>query len=177
MVNAKSAQVVNLGSAGTLAPHFDAADRAIQSNNAVAALWPKRVRVLPKGLRLLPPAVDTDTERIVYDAVVNRQEERIAHGLHVITSANLRKTAPRDLFGVNLSIRQAQDLGTLTEGLNMDKQERLKLAVHLVGGTLGKELFAMPDRHHELVHILKVAYNVIAEIDRVVPEKGPTSLA
>ena len=39
---------------------------------------------------------------------VNRQEKQIAHGLHVITFANLRKTAPPRLFEVNLPIRQAQ---------------------------------------------------------------------
>jgi hypothetical protein len=58
----------------------------------------------------------------------------------------------------------------------MDKQERLKLAVQLVSGTVSRELFAVPDRHHELVQILKGAYNVILEVDRVLPDKGPASL-
>ena len=58
----------------------------------------------------------------------------------------------------------------------MDKQERLKLAVQLVSGTFSAELFSVPDRHHELVQILKGAYNVILEVDRVLPEKGPASL-
>ena len=59
----------------------------------------------------------------------------------------------------------------------MDKQERLKLAVQLVSGTLSSDLFAVPNRHHELVQILKGAYNVLVEVDRVLPEKGPASLA
>jgi hypothetical protein len=58
----------------------------------------------------------------------------------------------------------------------MDKQERLKLAVQLISGTVDKEWFAVPEHHHELVHILKGAYNVIVEVDRVLPEKGPASL-
>lgn len=55
----------------------------------------------------------------------------------------------------------------------MDKRERLMLAVQLVGGSIDKELFAAPDRHVDLVQILKGAYNVIVEVDRVIPEKGP----
>ncbi|MBI2288894.1 MAG: hypothetical protein HYU73_00880 [Betaproteobacteria bacterium] len=55
----------------------------------------------------------------------------------------------------------------------MDKRERLELAVQLVGGSIDKELFATPDRHAHLVQILKGAYNVIVEADRVIPEKGP----
>ena len=58
----------------------------------------------------------------------------------------------------------------------MDKQERIKLAVQLVSGTFSGELFSVPDRHHELVQILKGAYNVILEVDRALPEKGPASL-
>lgn len=55
----------------------------------------------------------------------------------------------------------------------MDKRERLELAVQLVGGSIDKELFATPDRHKDLIHILKGAYNIILEVDRVIPEKGP----
>ena len=55
----------------------------------------------------------------------------------------------------------------------MDKRQRLELAVQLVGGSIDKELFATPDRHAHLVQILKGAYNVIVEVDRVIPEKGP----
>ena len=58
----------------------------------------------------------------------------------------------------------------------MDKQERLKLAVQLVGGSIDKELFATPNRHADLVQILKGAYNIIVEVDRVIPEKGPAPL-
>jgi hypothetical protein len=58
----------------------------------------------------------------------------------------------------------------------MDKRERLELAVQLVGGSIDKELFATPNRHADLVQILKGAYNIIVEVDRVIPEKGPAPL-
>jgi hypothetical protein len=61
-------------------------------------------------------------------------------------------------------------------GLNMDKQERLKLAVQLIAGCVNKEMFVSPNRHPELIEILKAAYNIIVEIDRTIPEKGPASL-
>ena len=58
----------------------------------------------------------------------------------------------------------------------MDKQERLALAVQLIGGCIDKDLFATPNRHEDLVHILKGAYNIIVEVDRIIPEKGPAPL-
>ena len=59
----------------------------------------------------------------------------------------------------------------------MDKQERLKLAVQLIAGCIGKEMFESSNRHPELIEILKGAYNIIVEIDRTIPEKGPASLS
>jgi len=58
----------------------------------------------------------------------------------------------------------------------MDKQERLKLAVQLIAGCVSKEMFEAPNRHPELIEMLKDAYNIIVEVDRTIPEKGPASL-
>jgi len=58
----------------------------------------------------------------------------------------------------------------------MTKDDRLKLAVQLVSGTLPQEVFADPGRHHEAIAAIKGAYDIVVALDRSIPAKGPASL-
>lgn len=59
----------------------------------------------------------------------------------------------------------------------MNKDDRLKLAVQLVSGVFGKELFATPNRHHEAIEALRGAYDIIVAVDRFLPAKGPAQFS
>ena len=54
-----------------LAPHFESANRLLRSEGGLGpARWTNRIRVLPKGIQLLPPKIDPQAQRTVYDALL-----------------------------------------------------------------------------------------------------------
>ena len=58
-----------------LAPHFEAAERALKSEGGLGpARWTSLIRVLPKGIQLLPPKIDPQAQRSVYDALLRDKQ-------------------------------------------------------------------------------------------------------
>ena len=74
---------------------------------------------------------------------VNRQEEHVAHELHVTTHANLRKTAPQGLFGLHFT----NSPGTRS----LDENGKTKPPLALV------KLLKVLDRHPDLLEEFKAA--------------------
>ena len=67
----------------TLEPHFAAAERVLAETGALGpGRWTKRIRVLPKGLQLLPPKVDAGAQKTVYDALLREKRLAIAYRPH-----------------------------------------------------------------------------------------------
>lgn len=63
-----------------LTPHFESADKTLKSDGGLGpARWTRRIRVLPKGLQLLPPKVDAAAQRTVYDALLWAKRLEIAY--------------------------------------------------------------------------------------------------
>ena len=57
-----------------LAPHFESAERVLKSEGGLGpARWTSIVRVLPKGMQLLPPKIDPQAQRTVYDALLRKK--------------------------------------------------------------------------------------------------------
>lgn len=57
-----------------LEPHFEAAERMLNSEGGLGpARWTSAVRVLPKGIQLLPPKINSYAQRTVYDALLRER--------------------------------------------------------------------------------------------------------
>lgn len=57
-----------------LAPHFESAERVLKSEGGLGpARWTSLIRVLPKGIQLLPPKIDLQAQRTVYDALLRKK--------------------------------------------------------------------------------------------------------
>ena len=66
-----------------LEPHFAAAERVLAETGALGpGRWTKRIRVLPKGLQLLPPKVDAGAQNTVYDALLREKRLAITYRPH-----------------------------------------------------------------------------------------------
>ncbi|HQP34472.1 MAG TPA: WYL domain-containing protein [Polyangiaceae bacterium] len=77
LMRAYAAPVLPRATFKTLQPYFDRARASLQrSPNVRMARWPRKVKVLPRGLELLPPSVSDAVLEVVYAALL---EERQFH--------------------------------------------------------------------------------------------------
>jgi hypothetical protein len=58
-----------------LAPHFESANKLLKSKGGLGpARWTNLIRALPKGIQLLPPKIDPQAQRTVYDALLREKQ-------------------------------------------------------------------------------------------------------
>ncbi len=62
-----------------LSPYFKAADNMLTDLGGQLASWPDKVRVLPRGQPLLPPVIDPDVQRIVYQALMENRRAEVVY--------------------------------------------------------------------------------------------------
>ena len=62
-----------------LSPYFKAADHVLTEFGGKLAAWPDKVRVLPRGQPLLPPVIDPDVQRIVYQALMENRRAEVVY--------------------------------------------------------------------------------------------------
>jgi len=62
-----------------LSPYFKAADNLLSDLGGNLATWPDKVRVLPRGQPLLPPRIDLDVQRIVYQALMENRRVEVVY--------------------------------------------------------------------------------------------------
>jgi predicted DNA-binding transcriptional regulator YafY len=62
-----------------LSPYFKAADKVLTEMGGKLASWPDKVRFLPRGQPLLPPVIDPDVQRIVYQALMENRRAEVVY--------------------------------------------------------------------------------------------------
>ena len=62
-----------------LSPYFKAADNLLTDLGGQLASWPDKVRVLPRGQPLLPPVIDPEVQRIVYQALMENRRAEVVY--------------------------------------------------------------------------------------------------
>lgn len=62
-----------------LSPYFKAADNLLTDLGGQLASWPNKVRVLPRGQPLLPPVIDPEVQRIVYQALMENCRAEVVY--------------------------------------------------------------------------------------------------
>lgn len=62
-----------------LSPYFNAADNVLTDMGGKLASWPDKVRVLPRGQPLLPPRIDPEVQRIVYQALMENRRAEVVY--------------------------------------------------------------------------------------------------
>ena len=62
-----------------LSPYFNAADNVLTEMGGKLAAWPDKVRVLPRGQPLLPPRIDPEIQRIVYQALMENRRAEVVY--------------------------------------------------------------------------------------------------
>lgn len=62
-----------------LSPYFNAADNLLTDLGGNIADWPNKIRVLPRGQPLLPPRINSDVQRIVYQALMENRRAEVAY--------------------------------------------------------------------------------------------------
>lgn len=62
-----------------LSPYFKAADNLLADMGGKLATWPDKVRVLPRGQPLLPPRIDAEVQRIVYQALMENFRAEVVY--------------------------------------------------------------------------------------------------
>jgi predicted DNA-binding transcriptional regulator YafY len=62
-----------------LSPYFNAADNMLAEMGGKLAAWPDKVRVLPRGQPLLPPRIDLEVQRIVYQALMENRRAEVVY--------------------------------------------------------------------------------------------------
>ena len=78
-----------------LAPHFQAANRTLGGEGGQGlARWTRRVRVLPKGMQLLPPKVDPVVQSAVYDALLREKQLEVSYRPRAATEDSNYKVSP-----------------------------------------------------------------------------------
>ena len=77
-----------------LQPWFDAAKNVLGHSGMHLGKWPDRVRVLPKGMPLLPPSIDPLIQSRVYDALLEERWLRIGYRARGDKSARFHEVNP-----------------------------------------------------------------------------------
>lgn len=62
-----------------LTPYFKAADQVLTEAGGKLADWPHKVRVLPRGQPLLPPVIDPEVQRVVYQALMENCRAEVVY--------------------------------------------------------------------------------------------------
>ena len=62
-----------------LNPYFKAANKLLADHGGALATWPDKVRVLPRGQPLLPPRIDPEVQRIVYQALMENRRVEVVY--------------------------------------------------------------------------------------------------
>ena len=62
-----------------LTPYFNSADKLLSEKGGKFAPWPDKVRVLPRGQPLLPPVIDPEVQRIVYQALMENRRAEVVY--------------------------------------------------------------------------------------------------
>lgn len=62
-----------------LSPYFKAANNVLADMGGALASWPDKVRVLPRGQPLLPPRIDPEVQRIVYQALMEDRRAEVVY--------------------------------------------------------------------------------------------------
>jgi predicted DNA-binding transcriptional regulator YafY len=62
-----------------LSPYFKAADNVLTEMGGKLATWPDKVRFLPRGQPLLPPVIDQDVQRIIYQALMESRRAEVVY--------------------------------------------------------------------------------------------------
>lgn len=62
-----------------LSPYFKAADNVLAEMGGKLSSWPDKVRALPRGQPLLPPRIDGDVQRIVYQALMENRRVEVVY--------------------------------------------------------------------------------------------------
>lgn len=77
-----------------LQPWFDAAKNVLGHSGIPLGKWPDKVRVLPKGMPLLPPSIDPLIQSRVYDALLEERWLRIGYRARGEKSARVHEVNP-----------------------------------------------------------------------------------
>ena len=62
-----------------LKPWFESARKALNGSSVPLSKWPEKVRILPKGMPLLPPRIDPEVQGAVYQALLDERWLRISY--------------------------------------------------------------------------------------------------
>ena len=62
-----------------LKPWFETASKVLQNSGMSVTHWPNKVRVIPKGMPLLPPKIDPEIQSTVYSALFEARQLRVAY--------------------------------------------------------------------------------------------------
>ena len=79
---------------GILQPWFQSARDVLAKTNQRLGQWPDKVRVLPKGMPLLPPSIDPLIQSRVYDALLEECWLRIGYRARGEKSARVHEVNP-----------------------------------------------------------------------------------
>lgn len=60
-------------------PWFEAAQKALNGSSVPLSKWPEKVRILPKGMPLLPPRIIPEVQNAVYQALLDERRLRISY--------------------------------------------------------------------------------------------------
>lgn len=62
-----------------LKPWFESASRVLHGSGLPVTNWPSKVRVIPRGMPLLPPKVDPSVQNAVYTALLDEKQLKVAY--------------------------------------------------------------------------------------------------
>jgi len=80
-----------------LTPYFNAADKILAAEEGKFASWPDKVRVLPRGQPLLPPRIDLDIQRIVYQALMENRRVEVVYRTRADVNEKIFEISPLGL--------------------------------------------------------------------------------
>ena len=79
MVEEHLRSVLPVTTLNVLKPWFESASKVLQSGGMSVTDWPKKVRVIPRGMPLLPPKIDPEIQDTVYSALLEERQLRVTY--------------------------------------------------------------------------------------------------
>lgn len=79
MVETHLMQVLPATTLDVLKPWFNAASRTLSDSGVSIKKWPAKVRVLPRGMALLPPEIHPDVQSAVYAALLDEKRLKVVY--------------------------------------------------------------------------------------------------
>ncbi len=119
MAESHLAQVLPAATLDALSPWFKAANGVIDNLEGEYGRWTDKVRILPKGLALLPPKIDPLVQETVYQALLGEKRLSIVYLTRGATSPKEYEISPLglvqkgQLFYIVCTIKDYDDLSTL----------------------------------------------------------------